>query len=206
MKLYYSKGACSLAVRIALNEMKIPCQYESVNLKTKQTETGADFYKINPKGAVPTLHLETGDILTENAVIQQYLADTSKSELLPPIGNIQRYHTLEWLNYVGTELHKGFSPFFHPTLAEQVKEDVCLPILKKKFQYVEEHLAKNNYLLGDQFTLPDCYLFVMLTWMPAAKLAITQFPALSRYFNTLKKRESVIKSLQEEGLLEKLTT
>jgi len=202
MKLYYSKGACSLVVRIALHEMKIPCEYESVNLRTKKTETDADFYKINPKGAVPALQLESGEILTENAAIQQYLADTFKAEqLLPPVSDIKRYRVLEWLNFIATDLHKGCSPFFNPMLSDQVKEEIFLPILKNKFHYVEQHLAKHKYLLGDQFTLPDCYLFVMLSWMPGVKLNITNFPALSQYFETLKKRESVTKSLKEEGLL-----
>src|SRR5690349_3300917 len=110
MKLYYSKGACSLAVRIALHELGIPCEFEAVDLKAKKTEKGADFFKINPKGAVPTLVLDDHTVLTENAVIQQYLADKQKAfEVLPPVNDMKRYRALEWLNFVSTELHKGCS-------------------------------------------------------------------------------------------------
>src|SRR5437870_2266196 len=113
MKLYYSKGACSLAVRILINELNISCKYEAVNLKTKETETGKNFYEINPKGAVPTLILENNNVLTENAVIHQYLADQQKAHhLLPNLNDFKRYQVLEWLNFIATELHKGFSPLF----------------------------------------------------------------------------------------------
>jgi glutathione S-transferase len=200
MKLYYSKGACSLAVRIALHEMNIPCEFEAVNLKTKQTESGEDYLKINPKGAVPTL-LDGKEVITENAVIQQYLADKQKAtNLLPPIGDIKRYKILGWLNYVSTDLHKDCGLFFNPHMPEDVKENIFRPLLKNKLLAVDQHLQKNTFLADEQFTLPDSYLFVILTWLPYIKLDITQWPNLQRYFIELKQRKSVQQALQEEGI------
>src|SRR5438105_3577122 len=121
MKLYFSKGACSLAVRIILNELNIPCEYEAVNLKTKKTVDDADFYKINPKGAVPVLQLDDGTILTENAAIHQYLADFKKADQLFPLTGIQRYRVIEWLNFVATDLHKGCGVFFSSMIPDEVK-------------------------------------------------------------------------------------
>lgn len=200
MKLYYSKGACSLAVRIVIHEIGIPCDFEAVNLHTKLTENGADFLNINPKGAVPTLALDDGEVLTENAVIQQYLADTNKTSLLPPQGDIQRYHALKWLNFVSTDLHKSFSPLFNPKLPEEVKEEIFKPLIKSKLSFVNQHLAQQRYLLGDQFTLADSYLFVILTWVPKVKLNIEDWPNLVRYFNEVKNRPAVQKALKEEDL------
>src|SRR5579864_6749967 len=159
MKLYYSKGACSLAVRIIIHELDLPCDYVAVNLKTKETENGEDFLKINPKGSVPTLVVDNKTIITENAVIQQYLADKMKAtHLLPLISSLQRYRVLEWLNYVSTELHKGCGPLFNPEVPEECKE-IFRKILMKKFQSLDTHFKTHKYLLGDEFTLPDAYLF-----------------------------------------------
>lgn len=201
MKLYYSKGACSLAVRIVINEIGAPCEFESVDLHSKKTETGQDFLKINPKGEVPTLALDNGEILTENAVIQQYLADKYKAtQVLPPLDNFQRYRVLEWLNFVSTDLHKGFGPLFNPDLPEDIKEKFVKPVLKKKLQWVDQHLSKNKYLLGDQFTLADGYLFVMLLWVLHFKMDLDKYINLSRYFSELKKRKSITQSLEQEKL------
>lgn len=201
MKLYYSRGACSLAVRIALHEMQIPFEAEAVNLKTKQTETGADYYKINPKGVVPVLLLDNNQVLTENSVIQQYLADTKKAEnLLPPVGKMERYRVLEWLNFVSTELHKGCSPLFNPAIPETLKDEIFRPALKNKLAVVEKQLANNQYICGDHVTVADFYLFVILNWLHAIKIDITEFPKTAQYFGNLKKLESVKKALQEEGL------
>jgi glutathione S-transferase len=200
MKLYYSKGSCSLAVRIIINEMNLSCEYEAVNLKTKQTETGMNFLSINPKGAVPVLQLDNNDILTENAAIQQYLADVHRADkLLPPLGNLDRYHVLEWLNYIATDIHKGCAPFFNPNLPAEIKTSIFLPLIKNKLAFLEQHLAENDYLTGENFTLPDGYLFVILTWLPGLKIDINEFPAVTNYFNRLKTRESIVKSLKEEA-------
>jgi glutathione S-transferase len=204
MKLYYSKGACSLVPRIIINEIGLPCEYIAVDLKTKKTEAGEDFLKINPKGAVPTLMTNKAAVLTENAVILQYLADTNHAtQLLPPINDFMRYRVLEWLNYITTELHKGFGPLFNPNVTQEMKDKIVLPILRSKFNYVNKHLENYTYLLGDNFTLPDAYLFVMLTWAKKFKFDFNEWPNISRYLLELQKRKSIQQSLKEEGLLAK---
>lgn len=201
MKLYYTQGACSLVPHIIINEIGLTCEYVAVDLATKRTASGDDFLKMNPKGAVPALLMNKGGILTENAIILQYLADTSNAaQLLPGVGDLKRYRVLEWLNYAATELHKGFSPLFNPNIPQDVKDKVFMPLMKSKLSYVDKHLANNNYLLGDDFTLPDAYLFVMLMWTLHFKFDISEWPQLARYFTELKKRKSIAQSLQEEGL------
>jgi glutathione S-transferase len=201
MKLYYSKGACSLVIRIVIHELQLNAEFCAVNLQTKQTENNEDFLKINPKGAVPTLMLDNKEILTENSVIQQYLADNYKgTQLLPAINDFKRYRVLEWLNYVSTELHKGCVPLFNAKVPEDIKDAIFKPALKAKINYVEKHLAQYEYLLGDQFTFPDAYLFVVLRWMPYLKIDLSDCPAITRYFENLKERQSIKQSLTEEGI------
>lgn len=200
MKLYYSKGACSLTVHIIIKELALPCELIAVNLKTKETSQEKDFWKINPKGQVPVLMLENQEILTENVVILQYLAEKMKAfSLLPPIGEMKRYHILEWLSFISTELHKNFGPFFNPKVPADLKEEIFKPLLKRKFQWVEEQL-KTTYLLGDTFTLPDAYLFVMLSWFPVIKVPLSEFPNLSAYYDHLKQRKSIQEALKEERI------
>lgn len=199
MKLYYTKGACSLVVRIILNEIGLEASYESVDLKTKKTETGQNFLKINPKGAVPALELEGGESLTENAVILQYLADSSEStHLLPPVGDLNRYRVLEWLNYITTELHKGFAPLFNPSIKEELKVQYLIPALHSKFDYVNRYLQERQYLFGEAFTLADAYLFVMLRWAVYFKFDLKMWDNLNRYFTVLSGRTSVQISLKQE--------
>ncbi len=200
MKLYYANGACSLAVRIIINEIGLQPEFEAVDLKTKRTATGHDFLQINPKGSVPVIITDENEILTENSVIQQYLADThNATQLLPALGDFKRYRVLEWLNYISTELHKGCGPLFHPAIPLELKNDLFKPALKSKLLYVEKNL-KNKFLLGDHFTLADSYLFVILSWLPHFKIDINEWPKLSRYFTELKQRPTIKKSLQEEGI------
>jgi glutathione S-transferase len=201
MKLYYTKGACSLAVRIVINELGLRCQYESVDLSTKKTETGENFLKINPKGYVPTLLLDNKEILSENLVIQQYLADTHpKGGLLPPVGEFSRYRVLEWQAFISTELHKGFSPLFNPSIDAKIKNEIFMSILQKKFSYLNQQLNNKKFLVGDHFTLPDAYLFVMLLWGQNLAVDYSGNDNLLRYFNVLKNHPSIKKSLQEEGI------
>lgn len=201
MRLYYSKGACSLACRIIINELNIDCSYTSVNLRTKKTETEEDFLEINPKGAVPVLITNNNEVLTENTVIQQYLADTYKAlQLLPEVGNLKRYRVLEWLNFISTELHKGMGILFNPILPQSIKEEYFYPIIYKKLAYVNQELTSKTYLLEDHFTLPDSYLFVILLWCRGFKLDMEEYPQLQRYFDDLKNYPAVAKSLQEEHI------
>ncbi|SRR5579883_1264643 len=201
MKLYYTKGACSLAVRIIINELGLPSEYESVDLKTKQTATGQDFLSINPKGAVPVLLTDDNEFLTENAVIQQYLAEKYHApQLLPPVGDFKRYRVLEWQNYITTELHKGFSPLFNPIVPQDIKEQIFIPLVKTKLNYVDKHLHPNKYLAGENFTLPDAYLFVIIRWALYYKFDMDKWPYLSRYHAELKERKSIKQSLEEEHI------
>lgn len=200
MKLYYSKGACSLAVRIALYEMEIPCEFEAVNLKTKQTEKDVNFLTINPKGAVPALLLDNQEVLTENTVIQQYLADNYVATPLLPIAGLRRFRILEWLNFVSTDLHKSCSPLFNAKVSEEAKNEIFKPILKSKLDFVEAHLTNNQYLMGELFSLADGYLFVVLFWLPGLKMPLADWPNLQRYFSLVQKRPMVQKALRDEGL------
>ena len=201
MKLYFSKGACSLVVRIIMNELGLKAEFESVDLKTKRTEKDDDFMRINPKGAVPVLVLEDGEILTENAVILQYLADTAKAEtLLPAVGNFKRYRVLEWVNYTTTELHKGFGPLFNPNVPKEVKDKVFIPALETKFRHVDKKLD-GQYVVGGHFTIADAYLYVMLRWASAFFFDLRDCTNLMKFMEDLAKRPSVKKSLDEEGIL-----
>ncbi len=199
MKLYYTPGACSLVVRIIINEIGLKSEFESVNLKTKTTETGEDYLTINPKGSVPALQLKNGDILTENAVILQYLADDSKAtQLLPPTTDFNRYRVLEWLTYITTELHKGIGILFNPTISEDLRNNFFIPLIKSKLSYVNNHLQQHKYLLGEQFTLPDAYLFVMLRWAIYFKIDLKEWSSLTQYFAKLSDRSSIQLSLKQE--------
>lgn len=199
MKLYFAKGSCSLAVRIIINEIGLKSEFEAVDLKTKKTASGQDFLQINPKGAVPVLLTDDNEILTENAVIQQYLADKhNATHLLPAPNNFKRHRVLEWLNFITTELHKGCSPLFNPAVPSDIKDSVFKPALKNKLNFIEKNLQKNTFLFGEQFTLPDAYLFVILSWLPHFKIALNEWPHLARYYANLEQRTAIQQSLQEE--------
>lgn len=201
MKLYYSRGACSFAVRILIHELNLDVTFESVNLQTKETETGENFLKINPKGSVPALVTKDNELLTENAIIHQYLADTYKArELLPCVGDFNRYRILEWVNFVATELHKGFSPLFNPAVTPEMRDQIFIPILKKKLDIVNHQLEKNKYLTGDKFTLPDAYMCVISLYIKKFGLNKPEWTYLQRYFDELRNRKSVCQSLDEEHL------
>ena len=203
MKLFYAKGACSLATRIVLNEIGVALDFEAVDLQTKQSESGQNFLNINPKGYVPTLCLENGNILTENVVIMEYLADHYEAiNLLPPVGEWQRYRVLEWLNYISTELHKGFSPIFNPKIPQELKETLFIPKVLEKLQYIDSCLADNTYLMGKHFTLPDAYLFTVLRWVAMKKLPIESLSSLLNYSKQLRLRKSVAEALLQEGIVD----
>ncbi len=201
MKLYYSRGACSLAVRIILNELKITAEYEAVDLAAKKTENNNDYYQINAKGSVPALELANGEILTENAVILQYLADThNATHLLPAVTDLKRYRVLEMLNFVATELHKGFGPFFSQAIDASLKDNIFKPALKRKFDFIETKLGSNKFIMGEQFTLPDAYLLVVLRWHAHFHLGLESYTNLPRYFNNLKNYPAIAQALQDEKL------
>ena len=198
MKLYYSPGACSQAVHIALHEAGIEHQSERVDLRAKQTESGADYWAINPKGAVPALDLGDGQVLTENAAILQYVGDLASNDaLLPPVGDVRRYRVLEWLNFIATELHKGFVPLFTPGASAESKQG-ALDTLAKKFAFTEKQLGAGPYVLGDQLTVADPYLFVIAGW--AAMFHIDLGPGLVAFAKRMRERPAVGIVLRAEGL------
>src|SRR3982751_1642780 len=162
MKLYYSPGACSLASHIALEEAQLPYTTDKVDLKSKRTAEGDDYLAVNDKGYVPTLVLDNGGVLTENAVVLQYIADQNPgTDLAPAHGTFARYRLGEWLNFIATEIHKGFGPLWNPANPDAVKE-TAKRNLARRFAYVEKRLASTPFLMGDTFTIADAYLFVLL--------------------------------------------
>lgn len=201
MKLYYSKGACSLAPHIIIRELTLACDFISVDLATKKTSTGEDFLKINPKGSVPALQLDNGEVLTENAVIQQYLADMHKAyELLPQLGDFARYRVLEWLNFASTDLHKGFSPLFNRDVPQDVKDQVFKPLLERRLNYLNLHLHGKKFLVGNHLTLPDVYVFVTLNWLGHVGMDIKCWPNLESYHHEIRQRPAVVQAFSDEGL------
>lgn len=200
MKLYCKSGACSLSPHIVLRETGLDFTLVNVDLKAKTTEQGEDYLLINPKGQVPALELNDGSVLTEGVAIVQYLADMkSDRQLLAPAGSLTRYHTLEWLNFIATELHKGFSPLFRPTTPEEVKT-LAREQLLQKFQYVNNELKEKQWLLGLRFTVADAYLFTVTRWAHAIKLDLSGLSALNEWFERVAARPAVAAALKAEGL------
>jgi glutathione S-transferase len=201
MKLYFSPGACSLSPHIVLREAGLNFSLEQVDTKTKQTKAGNDFWKINPKGYVPTLELDNGDRLTEGPAIVQYLADQKpESGLAPKSGTMERVRLQEWLNFITTEIHKGFSPLFRPTTPEDYKP-IAREALFKRFEYIDKQLAGKQYLMGDKFTVADAYAFTVLNWTNFQKMDLAPYPNVVAYMERVKARPKVQEALKAEGLL-----
>jgi glutathione S-transferase len=199
MKLYYTPGACSQAPHIVLRELGLDFEPVRVDLRAKKLESGEDYLAINPKGAVPALELDDGELLTENAVVLQYLADRAPdSGLIPPFGTMARYRLLEWLNYTATELHKGFGPLFNPASSEETKE-AARALIGRKFDYVQSRLG-GPCLTGDAFTIADAYLFVILGWTHMHRIDLSRWPALADYRQLIARRPAVKAALRAEGL------
>lgn len=201
MKLYYTPGACSLSPHIVLEESGLPFELEKVDLQLKETASGHDFYLVNTKGSVPALELDDGQILTEGAVIVQYLADrVPEKGLIPVHGTMARYRVMEWLNYIATELQKSFTPIFSPAYAACREE--AKKTLLRQFDYVDRQLGKNPYMTGEQFTVVDAYLFTIASWIEAADLEIGQWKTLSAYRERVAQRPAVLRAMKAEGLIQ----
>lgn len=201
MKLYYSPGACSLSPHIALLEAGLPYDLVKVDLRAKKLENGDDYLKINPKGQVPALALDNGDLVTEGPVIVQMIADkVSAKNLAPARDSAERYKLLEWLNFVGTELHKNFGPMFSPVLADDAKAFFKDRVMGK-FKYLDGQLAGHDYLMGKQFTVADGYLFTMLSWADRMKFDLSAMPNLLAYKARVAARPAVQAALTKEGLM-----
>lgn len=198
MKLFYKPGACSLSPHIVLREAGLDFSIERVDLATKKTETGADYLSINPKGQVPALVLDDGSLLTEGVAIVQYLADkVPDRQLIAQAGTLPRYHAIEWLNFIATELHKGFSPLFNPNTPDEYRA-IARERLDKQFSYVDSVLAQHEYLLGKKFSVADAYLFTVTRWANALKLEITKRENLDKYMARIAERPAVKAALAAE--------
>jgi glutathione S-transferase len=202
MKLYYAPGACSLSPHIALLEAGLPYDLVKVDLRAKTLEGGDDYLKVNPKGQVPALALDSGELVTEGPVIVQMIADRAAAKhLAPPRDSAERYKLLEWLNYITTELHKNLGPMFSPVLTDDAKaffKDRAMG----KFKYLETQLGDRDYLLGKQFTVADGYLFTMLMWATdRLKFDLSGLPHLTAYKARVAARPKVQEAMTKEGLL-----
>lgn len=195
MKLYYSPGACSLSPHIVAFELGLPVQTIKTDVRAKKLENGEDFFKVNPKGQVPTLQLDNGEILTEGVAIVQYMASLAPEKKIIPEG-FAKFRQLEWLNFISTELHKGFSPLFGDASPE-VKEK-AIGNLTKKIQLLEPTLTKGQYLMGDTFTAADAYAFTVLSWGAHVKIPMPKFA--QDYLGRVAARPAVQAALKAEGL------
>ena len=200
MKLYLTPGVCSLSPHIVLEELGIAHETESVNLKTKATASGGNFLAINPKGYVPALQLGSGEVLTEGPAIVQYLADLHpEKKLAPPNGSLARYQLQSWLNFIATELHKNFSPFFNPAAPDEMKA-IARANIERRLTYVNEQLEGRQHLLGDDFTVADAYLFTVLGWSRVIKLDLAPWAHVAAYQARVAARPAVQRALKAEGL------
>ena len=203
MKLYFSPGACSLATHITLNEIGTPFEIEKMSLTNK-----ASLAQIHPKGYVPMLRLDDGTVLTEGVVIMQYLADQKPDlNLMPKSGTMERYRAQEWLNYISTEIHKGFSPLFaadrmikDETARAEFKEAVKAN-LSKRFEWIDSEMSTKKFIMGDNFTIADAYLFTCMSWGKVVNFDTTNFKNLANWNARVYQRAAVQNTLKAEGLL-----
>ncbi|WP_437614959.1 glutathione transferase GstA [Erwinia sp. V71] len=200
MKLYYCPGACSLAPHIVAEEAGLAVSLTRVDLKTHLTEAGDDFYAINSKGYIPALQLDSGKLLTEGAVISQYLADQKPEAGLLPASGEARYEVLEWMSFISTELHKNMGALFNPALTPEWKAAVTAN-LNKRLDWLASALGDNSWLNGDRFTIADAYLFTVLGWSGIVGLSLDLWPALQAYRANIAQRPAVIKAMKAEGLI-----
>jgi glutathione S-transferase len=201
MELYFSPGACSLSPHIIACEAGIPLELIKVDLGGKQTETGEDFLKLNPNGYVPVLILDDGNKLMEGPAIIQYLADLAPGKkLAPTAGTFERYQLQQWLNFISTEIHKSFSPLFRPAAPKATKQ-FAIETLTARLETTAAHLTVHPYLLGENFSVADAYLFVTLGWGQHVNVDISKWPALVRYRDKIAQRPAVQKAMKEEGLI-----
>jgi glutathione S-transferase len=200
MKLYYSPGACSLSPHIVARELGLELGLERVDTKAKKTHDGRDYLAINPKGYVPALELDNGEILTEGPAIVQYLADRRPdARLVPASGTLERYRAQEMLGYINSELHKTYTPLFNPATSPELRAD-RIAYLIKRYAILDEHLAGKQYLFGDQFTAADAYLFVVTSWAAGVKVDLAQFKHLAAFQARVAQRASVKAAMAAEGI------
>ena len=202
MKLYYAPGACSLASHIIMREAGIDPVLVKVSTKTHELEDGGDFYTVNPKGYVPALELANGVILTEGPAIMQYIADAHpEAKLAPPPATLERARLHEQLTFIGTEIHKSFSPLFSPTMPDEAKAAFIAKIADR-LDLVEKHLSSGrDYLLGDRFSIADAYLFVVVNWAPALGIELARWPSVAALHARVAARPAAQAAMKAEGLV-----
>jgi len=206
MKLYYAPGACSLSPHIALLEAGLDATLIKVDTKAHQTEDGADYYAVNPKGYVPVLELDDGQRLTEGPAVVQYIADRNPaSKLAPAAGTMERYRLQEWLNFITGELHKQFSPLFQATTPVEFKETLKDKI-GRRFDWLAGQLKGKDYLMGSTFTVADAYLFTILIWTKRVGIDLARWPVLAAYQARVAARPKVREAMLAEGLIKQSDT
>ena len=201
MKLYYSPGACSLAPHIVLKEAGFAFDLEKVDIPNKKTASGADYWQINPKGYVPALQLDNGEVLTEVSTILQYLADQKPaSGLVPAAGTMARYRLMEALNFIATEVHKSVGALFNPAMTPEMKE-VQKAYITRRFNALDKMLAGKSFFTGDAFSVADAYLFNVLRWCGFHKIDLAPWPNIQGLFNRIGERPQVQAAMKAEGLI-----
>ncbi|MET3133089.1 glutathione S-transferase [Oxalobacteraceae bacterium GrIS 1.11] len=202
MKLYYAPGACSMAPHIVAREAGLPLELVKVDIPSKKTAAGDDFWQVNLKGYVPALMLDDGQVLTEVGVICQYLADQKPdSGLVPKFGTMERYHQMEALNFAATEIHKQIGALFNPKLTADMRE-IQLATIGRRFDALEKMLAGKSYVTGAQFTAADAYLFTTLNWTKNLKVDLAKWPNIQAFIERVGARAKVQETLRAEGLLQ----
>jgi glutathione S-transferase len=198
MKLYYAPAACSLASHIAAREAQLDLALEKVDLGSKKTENGRDYLSINPKGAVPALEIDGGEILTENAIILQFLADKAPHSRLVVSNGMERWHLLELVNFIATEVHKGFAPLFDSRTSAAGRE-ILIENLSKRFDILDRQLGDEPYLTGETFTIADAYAYTVLNWTNFHNIEMSRWPRLVAFMDRVAARPAVRQALAEEG-------
>ncbi len=203
MKLYYATGTCSLSPHIVALEAGIALELEKVDNKIKRTASGQDYLEINPKGYVPALQLDNGEVLTEGPTLLMYLADQKpQSGLAPANGTLPRYRLLEMLGYINSELHKNYSPLFNPNTAPEEKQQ-RREALHKRYALLESVLERQDWLLGEHFTGADAYLFTITSWAKHVDLDLSEFKALTAFQQRVAARPAVQAAMEAQGLIKK---
>jgi glutathione S-transferase len=200
MKLYYSPGACSLSPHIALEEAGLKAELVKVDLKAGLTAGGDSYASVNPKGYVPALQLDDGQVLTEGPILVQYIADqASAKNIAPAAGTLERYRLGEWLTFINSEIHKSFGPLFDKSSPDESKATAKKKI-DKRFKFVDQKLSGHDYLMGSTFSVADGYLYVMLRWATQMSLDLSPYPALAAFIKRMQQRPGVNAALAAEGL------
>lgn len=201
MKLFFKAGSCSLSPHIVLKESGLAFETEAVDLKSKVTAKGSNYLEINPKGYVPALMLDSGEVLTEGPAITQYIADqVPQKKLAPANGTLARYRLQSWLTFIGTELHKSFVPFFNPQATQEWK-DAAMANLERRFAFADQQLKGQDYLMGEDFSVADAYLFTVLGWTKYIKMDLGRWPSLAAFQARVAARPAVQAAMKAEGLL-----